>query len=96
MEEPKDLIPNTLSRLGIKALNEMQVATLEAVETHDDIILRSPTGSGKTLAFLLPILLRLGRDIKTTQAIIVVPSSELEQQIQSECKAMRTVYKVKC
>jgi len=45
-----------LSNLKIKALNEMQQASIEANEQHADVILLSDTGSGKTLAFLLPIL----------------------------------------
>ena len=45
-----------LSNLNIDALNEMQVAAIEAIETNNNVLLLSSTGSGKTLAFLIPIL----------------------------------------
>ena len=41
-----------LKRLGIDALNEMQVSVCEAItRSDDDIVVLSPTGTGKTLAF---------------------------------------------
>ena len=83
-----------LSNLKIDALNEMQLASLEANKTHKDIILLSSTGSGKTIAFLLPILNVLDEKIKTTQAIIVVPSRELAIQIEQVFKMMGTGFKV--
>ena len=45
-----------LKRLGIDALNEMQVSVCEAItQSDDDIVVLSPTGTGKTLAYLLPL-----------------------------------------
>jgi len=63
-----------LSNLKIKALNEMQQASIEANEQHADVILLSDTGSGKTLAFLLPILQLLDKSVPATQALVIVPS----------------------
>lgn len=83
-----------LSNLKIDALNEMQLASLEANKTNQDIILLSSTGSGKTIGFLLPILNVLDEKIKTTQAIIVVPSRELAIQIEHVFKLMGTGFKV--
>lgn len=83
-----------LSNLKIDALNEMQLASLEANKTNQDIILLSSTGSGKTIGFLLPILNLLDEKIKTTQAIIVVPSRELAIQIEHVFKLMGTGFKV--
>ena len=85
-----------LSRLNIDALNEMQIASIEANEKHDDVILLSATGSGKTLAFLLPILSLLDAANKKTQAIIVVPSRELALQIEKVFKSLGTYHKVTC
>ncbi|MEJ7823520.1 MAG: DEAD/DEAH box helicase, partial [Chitinophagaceae bacterium] len=65
-----------LSNLNIDALNDMQVAAIEAIETNNNILLLSSTGSGKTLAFLIPILQKLDAQIKKTQALIIVPSRE--------------------
>lgn len=85
-----------LARLKIKALNEMQLASMDAVEKHDNVMLLSATGSGKTLAFLLPLTKLIDPAVKTTQAIIVVPSRELALQIESVFKSMGTNLKVTC
>jgi hypothetical protein len=90
------VIDNILSNLKIKALNEMQLASLDACKNHTDITLLSVTGSGKTIAFLLPIVLQLDADYKNTQAIIIVPSRELAQQIEQVFKLMGTEHKVTC
>ncbi len=95
MQSIQEVLPGILSKLGIKELNDMQRATLAAAETGD-VVLRSPTGSGKTLAFLLPVLRRLEAGSKLTQALIVAPSRELAQQIESVWKSMGTGFKVTC
>ncbi|MGN6478153.1 MAG: DEAD/DEAH box helicase [Flavipsychrobacter sp.] len=94
MQSKTDLITNTLANLNIDALNEMQQATLAATEEHNDIILLSATGSGKTLAFLLPTVDALDKDNKKTQALIVVPSRELAQQIENVFRQMGTGFKI--
>lgn len=94
MQNKSYSIDTILEHLDIEALNEMQVAALEAVEKENDVVLLSATGSGKTLAFLLPILQRLDITNKNTQALIVVPSRELAQQIEKVFKSMRTGLKV--
>lgn len=83
-----------LANLKIDALNEMQVASLEANKKNEDVILLSATGSGKTLAFLLPILDNIKKDNKNTQALIVCPSRELAIQIEQVFRKMGTGYKI--
>ncbi len=83
-----------LANLKIDALNEMQIASLEASKKDEDIILLSATGSGKTLAFLLPILENMEMGNKNTQALIVCPSRELAIQIEQVFKTMGTGYKI--
>ncbi len=85
-----------LSNLNIDALNEMQVAAIEAIETNNNILLLSSTGSGKTLAFLIPILQKLDAQIKKTQALIIVPSRELALQIEQVFKSLGTNFKITC
>jgi ATP-independent RNA helicase DbpA len=87
-------IENILSNLQIEALNEMQLASLDASKRKDEIILLSATGSGKTLAFLLPILENIEEGNKNTQALIVVPSRELAIQIEHVFKKMGTGNKI--
>jgi superfamily II DNA/RNA helicase len=83
-----------LSNFKIEALNEMQLASLEAVQKNENVILVSATGSGKTLAFLLPLISLLQKDNKAVQAIIIVPSRELAIQIDDVFRKMQTGYKV--
>jgi superfamily II DNA/RNA helicase len=85
-----------LSKLKIKALNEMQLASIAAFDEHDNVILLSATGSGKTLAFLLPLSKLLQPGATKTQAIIIVPSRELALQIEAVFKSMGTNLKVTC
>ena len=80
--------------MDIESLNAMQLATLEANENEQDIILLSPTGSGKTLAYLIPVLLSLKPDIQNVQALVLAPSRELAQQIEQVWRSMSTGYKV--
>ncbi len=82
-----------LNNLGIKELNEMQLASLQAKE-NQDVVLLSITGSGKTLAFLLPLVQSLKKDCKDVQAMIIVPSRELAIQIDDVFRKMQTGFKV--
>ena len=83
-----------LNNLRIDALNDMQLATVEAYAKQKNLVLLSPTGSGKTLAFLLPLVQELDVANKKSQALIIVPSRELALQIESVFKSMGTGLKV--
>ncbi|HEX7905168.1 MAG TPA: DEAD/DEAH box helicase [Chitinophagaceae bacterium] len=85
-----------LSKLKIKSLNEMQQASIEAMDKHNNVLLLSATGSGKTLAYLLPVIKLLNPDSTKTQAIIIVPSRELALQIETVFKSMGTNFKITC
>lgn len=74
----------------------MQVASIEANEKNDNVILLSATGTGKTLGFLLPVLKLLDTANSKTQAMIIVPSRELALQIEQVFKTMGTGFKVTC
>ncbi len=74
----------------------MQLASIEAIKKHNNVLLLSATGSGKTLAYLLPVVKLLDPAKTTTQAIIIVPSRELALQIESVFKSMGTNLKVTC
>ncbi|MES2593656.1 MAG: DEAD/DEAH box helicase [Bacteroidota bacterium] len=90
------MIQKILENLKIAALNEMQLASIEAAKKDNDVILLSPTGSGKTVGFLLPVLSNLVTNIKGVQVLILVPSRELALQIEQVFKAMGTGFKINC
>ncbi len=83
-----------LEYLEIKDFNEMQKAFITANREHNNTQLLSPTGSGKTLAFLLATLEHLNEASNTTQALIIVPSRELAQQIDQVFRSLRTGLKL--
>jgi len=96
MQTKNKVSEEILANLKIDALNEMQLAAIEAIEQHDDVILLSPTGSGKTLAYMLPFLPLLDAKSKTTQALIIVPSRELAMQIEKVFRSIGSGLKVTC
>lgn len=96
MQQKKYSIETALAGLKIAALNDMQKASIEANEAHNNVLLLSATGSGKTLAFLLPLLERLDFTSKLTEALIIVPSRELALQIEQVLRSMSTGAKVTC
>ncbi len=87
-------IQKAISNLKIEALNEMQIASIEANKGQEDCVLLSPTGSGKTLAFLLPLLGHLNANLDYVQALIVTPSRELAIQIEEVFRSLGTTFKV--
>jgi len=89
-------IQDTLVNLQIKALNAMQLASIEANNNSDELILLADTGSGKTLAFLISVTSLLDRSSAVTQALVVVSSRELALQIEQVFKKMGTGFKVTC
>jgi ATP-independent RNA helicase DbpA len=92
----KNSVESLLTALHLKALNDMQQATLETAAQHPDLMLLSATGSGKTLAFLLPIIQNLDANNKKTQALIMAPSRELALQIEQVVRNMGTGFKATC
>ncbi|PCI35213.1 MAG: helicase [Flavobacteriaceae bacterium] len=83
-----------LDKLNIKELNPMQVKALDAIESHDNVVILSPTGTGKTLAFLLPLIDKLDPTSTEVQALILVPSRELAIQIEQVVRELGSGYKV--
>ncbi|MCM1311677.1 MAG: DEAD/DEAH box helicase [Roseburia sp.] len=85
-----------LSRLGIEELTSMQKSASDAFSKGKDIVLLSPTGTGKTLAYLLPLMQAIDFASKRVQAIVMVPSRELAQQIDGVVKSMKSPLRSVC
>ncbi len=96
MQKHKISVKDILANFKIDSLNQMQLASIEANEKNDNVILLSATGSGKTLGFLLPVLSLLDPTQPKSQALIIVPSRELALQIEQVFKTMGTDFKVTC
>jgi superfamily II DNA/RNA helicase len=83
-----------LAKLGIAALNTMQLAAHSAILSYPDVILLSPTGSGKTVAFLMPIFAEMDLALTAVQTVIITPSRELTLQIEQVAREMGTGFKI--
>ena len=82
---------SALSRQGIDAPFPIQAAAIPDIMAGNDVLGRGKTGSGKTLAFGLPMLARLaGRKVapKRPLALILVPTRELAQQVQTNLEPL--------
>lgn len=82
-----------LKKLGIEALNPMQIDAQKTIIESSETVLLSSTGTGKTLAFLLPILDTLDPESNQIQALILVPSRELAIQIEQVIREMGSGFK---
>jgi superfamily II DNA/RNA helicase len=61
---------------------------LPTIFEGNDVILQSHTGSGKTLAYSLPVLSSVDPTRAAIQAVIVVPTRELGQQVTAVLKQL--------
>lgn len=87
---PPSLV-NALARQGIDKPFPIQAAAIPDIMAGRDVLGRGKTGSGKTLAFGLPLLVRLsGRKAapKRPLALILVPTRELAQQVQTNLEPL--------
>ncbi len=88
-----ELTLKALKKKGYKAPTEVQVNTIPPAMEGKDVLVQSRTGSGKTMAFLIPIFEWIEKN-KGVEALILVPTRELAQQVNEEAKALGREYKV--
>ena len=78
-----------LDRLDYLLPTRVQMHSLRASETGDDLAVCAPTGSGKTLGYVLPLLERLralgAPAAGAPLALILLPTRELAQQVAAVC-----------
>jgi ATP-independent RNA helicase DbpA len=82
---PNELIEN-LDSLGYREMTPIQQAAIHHILDGKDIIGKAKTGSGKTLAFALPLINKIKAKGQNPQALIIVPTRELGEQIAQELK----------
>ena len=71
----------SIARLGFKQPTPIQAQSIPALLDGNDVVGVAQTGSGKTLAFGLPMVERIDPDEHEVQAIVLVPTRELAQQV---------------
>ena len=87
-ETTPESISAALARAGWKELSRVQAMAIPYVLDRRDVMIQSRTGSGKTGAFLLPLLERLDLEKGGCQALILVPTRELAQQVTRDAETL--------
>ncbi|MCA9332421.1 DEAD/DEAH box helicase [Candidatus Saccharibacteria bacterium] len=82
-----DLLKTNLSRKGYKVPSPIQDQAIPLALESKDIIGIASTGTGKTAAFIVPIIQKLSTQ-QSSAALIIAPTRELAQQIETEFKEM--------
>jgi ATP-dependent RNA helicase RhlE len=76
---------NNINEKGYKSPTEIQEKCVEPIISKKNIIGVAETGTGKTAAFLIPLIQQKIED-KDLHTLILVPTRELAQQIETEFK----------
>ena len=80
------LQPTTLAVLAAMDITEPTPIQSEAIPVllaGKDLVGQSATGSGKTLAYGIPLVERIARNARGTQALVLVPTRELAVQVHA-------------
>jgi ATP-dependent RNA helicase DeaD len=98
--EPEDKLPEislealperlqkAAAQAGWSSLWPVQAKAIPYFQAHRDLMIQSQTGSGKTGAYLLPILDRIKAEKPVCQALVLVPTRELAQQVAREAEIL--------
>lgn len=77
-----------LRSMQIEIPTEIQAGAIPRLLAGSDVIAQAHTGSGKTLAFSLPMIERIKREDGWLQALVLVPTRELAQQVGGVLEAL--------
>lgn len=82
------VVNKAIFEMGIQSPTEIQQKTIPLIlESQSDIVGLAKTGTGKTAAFGLPLLQLTDPKKEAIQAVILVPTRELGQQIYNNLQA---------
>ncbi len=70
-----------LRRMDVVDPTPIQAEAIPPLMAGKDVVGQARTGSGKTLAFAIPLMSRLDPQLRTPQALILVPTRELAGQV---------------
>ncbi|MEX0700941.1 MAG: DEAD/DEAH box helicase [Planctomycetales bacterium] len=76
--------------VGYETPSPIQAAFIPVAVKGGDVIGQARTGTGKTAAFVLPVLERIDFASARPQAIVLVPTRELCEQVGQECRRLST------
>jgi len=77
-------IERAIAEAGWQQPTPIQERTLPVLRRGGDLVGQAQTGSGKTGAFGIPIMEKLDPELHVVQALVVVPTRELAEQVTTE------------
>jgi ATP-dependent RNA helicase DeaD len=77
-------IQKSIHELGWSTPTPVQAAATPKMRAGGDLIVQAQTGSGKTGAFGIPLVEAVDTDLAETQAIVLLPTRELANQVAKE------------
>ena len=77
-----------LEKNYIHTPTKIQEKAIPLILAKRDLIGKAQTGTGKTLAFLLPVFNLIDSGNRHTQALVIVPTRELADQITEVCRIL--------
>ena len=81
-----------LESKGYKVLSDVQEQGIPLVSAKKSAVIKAPTGSGKTFTYLVPIISDLD-DTENTEAVIIVPTAILVDQLVSTVEVFSKGYR---
>lgn len=87
-DELPDGLKEACERAGWDKLMPVQQMALPFLLNDRDVMVQARTGSGKTGAFVLPLLDKLDPEKPQCQALVMVPTRELAQQVAQEARML--------
>lgn len=88
LDELPDALRGAAANANWSSLMPVQAKAIPYLLAKRDLLVQSRTGSGKTGAFLLPVLGHIDLSKKECQALILVPTRELAQQVKTEADTL--------
>lgn len=85
-----------LSELGYQSPLPVQALTLPLIQEGKDLIVSARTGSGKTAAYGIPLLESLDYTSDAIQAVVLVPTRELADQVLEEMMDLGRYHGLRC
>lgn len=83
-----DRLKRTLKEKGFEFPTHIQHETLQPLQDGRDMLGIAQTGTGKTAAFLVPLIDRWLNSNEDFQALVIVPTRELANQVEDEFRSM--------
>ena len=75
-------IEKYIKQLNFNNLTPIQSETIKHFNSNKNLVGVAPTGTGKTHAYLIPLIASINTNIDSLQAIIVLPTNELVNQVR--------------